>query len=221
MRNGVTRCAVHTASSAASTGHVWATPRRAPTFYPDAVTLDEDATGERILEIVDSATPGCSVKDSFARLDLSSAGFRILFVAEWIHRAPSHTVPSRRSSIRWQRLRNDGALLAWEAAWRGDRLVTPLFKPTLLENASIQILGGYLGDRIVAGAILNWSKQAIGVSNLFTTSGDVGEAWPGLLDAANRAFPSIPIVGYLAGPELAAALAHGFTSIGTLRVWIR
>jgi hypothetical protein len=86
--------------------------RRTPPYYPDAVTLDRSAVGERILERVDTS-PGCSVKDSFASLDLSSAGFRVLFEAEWIQRTPGRPTLGG-TALRWSRVREDAALIAWE-----------------------------------------------------------------------------------------------------------
>lgn len=60
----------------------WASAIRTPAPHPDAVALDRSLSGERILSYVDSST-GCSIKDSFAVMDLSPAGFRVLFEAEW------------------------------------------------------------------------------------------------------------------------------------------
>ena len=66
----------------------WSVPRRSPQWYPDAVTLRPGVDAEALLARID-AGPGASVKDSFADLDLSGYGFRVLFDAQWIHRPPS------------------------------------------------------------------------------------------------------------------------------------
>ncbi len=200
--------------------HIWASRRRTPPNYPDAVTLDADATAEHVLQVVDSATPGCSIKDSFARLNLLPSGFRILFEGDWILRNTEQPVQSG-SDIRWRRVRDASALPPWEVAWSGGEVATELFRPALLDHAAVVVLGGYVQDRLVAGAILNRSGAAVGVSNLFTTLGDLGDAWPGCLAAVARAFPTLPIVGYESGDALAAAHENGFTSIGRLRVWIK
>lgn len=200
--------------------HIWASRRRTPRYYPDAVTLDADATGEHVLDVVDSATPGCSIKDSFARLNLLPSGFRILFEGDWIRRAPEQPFLAS-SDIRWGRVRDAGALPDWEAAWSGGGATTELFRPALLDHAAVVVLGGYVRDRLVAGAILNRSKGAVGVSNLFTTLGDLDDAWAGCLAAVAGAFPTLPIIGYESGDALTAAHENGFTSIGHLRVWIK
>ncbi|GGW27569.1 hypothetical protein [Streptomyces xantholiticus] len=60
----------------------WTNPRRTPPLYPDAGTLSEDATADDVLAAIDRAGGGgCSVKDSFGSLDLSGAGFDVLFEA--------------------------------------------------------------------------------------------------------------------------------------------
>ena len=64
----------------------WIARRRTPPFYPDAVTLVREVDPETVLAAVD-AGPGCSIKDSFADLDLLPYGFRVLFEAEWIYQS--------------------------------------------------------------------------------------------------------------------------------------
>ncbi|GGK65959.1 hypothetical protein Sme01_23690 [Sphaerisporangium melleum] len=65
---------------------VWANPRRSPPLYPDAVTLSPDASAEEVLAAIDLVSAEPSVKDGYAQLDLSDAGFRVLFDAQWIMR---------------------------------------------------------------------------------------------------------------------------------------
>jgi hypothetical protein len=63
----------------------WSCPARTPDLYPDAVTLAPDVDIDALLSRVD-ARAGCSLKDSFADLDLEPHGFRVLFEAQWIAR---------------------------------------------------------------------------------------------------------------------------------------
>jgi len=60
----------------------WFSPVRTPRYYPDAVTLLPEIPLEQVLSGIDTSE-GCSVKDSFAGLDLAAAGFRPLFTAHW------------------------------------------------------------------------------------------------------------------------------------------
>ena len=77
----------------------WTSPSRPPRYYPDAVTLTPDATADDILPFVDGSA-GCSVKDSFATLDLP--GFSVLFEATWIACGPGVPEPG------WQRVTEHG-----------------------------------------------------------------------------------------------------------------
>jgi hypothetical protein len=79
----------------------WTHPRRTPLYYPDAVTLDPRATAADVLPFVDGSA-GCSVKDSFATLDLSAEGFTVLFDATWIACGPGVPEPG------WQRVAEHG-----------------------------------------------------------------------------------------------------------------
>jgi hypothetical protein len=49
-------------------------------------TLSREAEVAAVLKRVEDG-PGCSVKDSFAVLDLKPSGFQVLFEATWIRRA--------------------------------------------------------------------------------------------------------------------------------------
>ena len=71
----------------------WSCPTRTPPRYPDAITLRPGVDPARLLDRID-AGPGCSIKDSFADLDLAGHGFSVLFRAEWIHRPSTVDLPS-------------------------------------------------------------------------------------------------------------------------------
>jgi hypothetical protein len=70
----------------------WTCPQRTPPYYPDAVTLVAEVDVTALLARIDTESPGCSVKDSFAAIDLSAAGFEVLFDAEWIA-SPASVAP--------------------------------------------------------------------------------------------------------------------------------
>ena len=67
---------------------------RTPEYYPDAVTLDPAATAADVLPFIDGSAR-CSVKDSFATLELP--GFSVLFEATSIACGPGVPEPG------WQR----------------------------------------------------------------------------------------------------------------------
>ncbi|MFG2988764.1 hypothetical protein ACGFZK_05575 [Streptomyces sp. NPDC048257] len=198
---------------------LWFSARRTPPSYPDAVTLEPGVPARSVVRGVDTGSPGCSVKDSFADLDLAGEGFEVLFEAQWIHRPAGAPLPKANAGrLAWSEVSGAGELAAWEAAFDGE--VSPegdaLFRPALLGGGTV-FLAGRAGGRIVAGAVLSTGGGVVGVSNLF--GGDA--AWAGVLDAAAARWPEGDMVGYEHGEDLEAAVRSGFTAIGPLRVWLR
>jgi hypothetical protein len=178
---------------------VWVALRRSPPFYPDAVTLAPAVTPDVVLRDV-TTSAGCTVKDSFATLDLSSHGFRVLFDASWIRRDPAPVAPGPT----WPATADLGR---WE--------VGQVFRPALLDDPDIAFLSGAEG-----GVIANVTGPVVGVSNLFAT-GDVDAAWACAVRSIAGRHPGRPMVGYETGDDLAAAHRAGFRSTGPLRVWIK
>jgi hypothetical protein len=195
----------------------WSSPARTPPYYPDAVTLRPNIAVEHLLSGIDVGE-GCTVKDSFARLDLGAAAFRPLFRAEWVVRQPAR---GRRTATRgWSALTTEAQLRRWEASWGEVPGGSGFFRPALLKDETIAVLAGYDGDRIVAGAIANRSADVIGLSNVFDTDGELDSAWTAGATAAATLWGELPTVGYDSGDALHAAHDAGFESIGELVVWI-
>ncbi|WP_441248750.1 hypothetical protein [Kitasatospora sp. McL0602] len=197
----------------------WAAPARTPLYYPDAVTLLPGADPAALAAQVDTTAPGASVKDSFADLDLTASGFEVLFEAQWIHRPAG--APATASDLAWAVVRDPDALRAWALAWGGADGNADLFRPELLDDPATFVLAGQPADgRVVVGAVASRSDQAVGISNVFALDGNPDAAWPVVLDAVHRLFPTLPVVGYEHGDNLAAALRHGFEPVGPLRIWL-
>ncbi|KOW00128.1 hypothetical protein ADK65_16285 [Streptomyces sp. NRRL B-1140] len=199
----------------------WAAPVRTPLFYPDAVTLGSDADPGALTARIDTASPGASVKDSFADLDLAEAGFRVLFEGQWIHRPAGAATAA--PDLEWDVAGDPDTLRAWALAWDDGAGNADLFRPGLLaEPETFVILGRAAGDTegaVVAGAVASRSEQVVGVSNVFARDGGPDAAWPLVLHALAGLFPTLPVVGYEQGDDLTVALRHGFEPVGTLRVW--
>ncbi|WP_435837836.1 hypothetical protein [Streptantibioticus parmotrematis] len=193
----------------------WAAPVRTPPYYPDAVTLVPGADAVALVGRIDTAGPGACVKDSFADLDLTEAGFRVLFDAQWIHRPAG--APTTSPELAWDVVRDRETLRAWESAWGEEGL----FRPELLDDHATFVLAGTNSEgRVAAGAVASRSDHVVGVSNLFASQDGADRAWPVVLDAVHRLFPALSVVGYEQGEDLEAALRHGFEAAGPLRVWI-
>jgi hypothetical protein len=199
----------------------WTSSGRPPLYYPDAVTLRPDTVPADFLPAIDAARPGCSVKDSFASLDLTGYGFRALFDAQWIHRPAGIPVPAAVPGLRAAQV-PVGRLGAWQAAWHGDDETPDVFRPALLDDPAVRVLAVEDGTTLAGGAVLNRTAELIGLSNLFAVGGtDPAAIWSCALTAATDHFPGLPIVGYEHGNDLLAALDGGFSPLGPLRVWLR
>ncbi|MFG1919466.1 hypothetical protein [Micromonospora sp. NPDC048898] len=185
----------------------WSVPRRSPQWYPDAVTLRPGVDAVTLLARID-AGPGASVKDSFADVDLSGYGFRVLFDAQWIHRSPA--VPATGEPLTPVTI-PDG-LTAWAAAHGGGEV----FRPTLLADPRVRVLARH-DDRgaITGGAVLS-GDGPYGVSNLFARTDRAGDIWR----AVCATVPAASLVGYETTADLAPARENGFTTTGPLRVWL-
>lgn len=138
---------------------------------------------------------------------------RIIFEAQWIARRLDPI-----DGTAWERIRDAAELAAWEAAW-ADGATRGIFRPSLLDLDSITFLAAREAGHIAAGAVLTRSAEVVGVSNLFARPGL--DPWTGCLASAAAMFPGATLVGYESGPDLAAALAHGFETVGPLKVWMR
>ncbi|MFE5559989.1 hypothetical protein [Streptomyces sp. NPDC056544] len=197
---------------------LWFSARRTPPMYPDAVTLEPGVPARNVVRGVDTASAGCSVKDSFADLDLAGDGFEVLFEAQWIHRpagAPLPEAEAEAAGLEWSEVSGAEELAAWEAAFDGGEGAggDGPFRPGLL-GEGIVFLAGRVDGRIVAGAVANTGGGVVGVSNLF------GAAWAGVLGAVRARWPELDVVGYEHGEDLEAAVRAGFAPIGPLRVWL-
>ncbi|MEW2631569.1 hypothetical protein AB0903_07895 [Streptomyces sp. NPDC048389] len=200
----------------------WTSPRRTPLLYPDAVTLSEEATADDVLAAIDTAGGGCSVKDGFASLDLSGAGFDVLFEARWLYRPAGAPAPAPPPGTAWAPLTTPAELAEWATAWDAGGGLSALFRPGLLADPVVTFLAGRgAGDgRVVAGAVVSLGGGAAGLSNVFAADGDIDAAWAGCLSAVARLRPGTPVVGYEHGDDLAAAVRHGCAEAGPLRVWL-
>ncbi len=191
---------------------LWLNRHGTPRFYPDAVTLREDADVAPLLAM---PRAGQSVKDSFARLRLEPDGFAPLFDATWIAAPP----PSPAETSGWVQVRDPEGLAAWEAAWSDGGTAPRVFLPPLLDEPCIAIMGWMQDGAILGGGILNRGAGLVGLSNGFGGASDPLSVRRGLMAAAGRIFPGLGLVGYARGEPLAVALACGFIGIGALRVW--
>ncbi|HEY7630085.1 MAG TPA: hypothetical protein VH817_05260 [Thermoleophilaceae bacterium] len=193
---------------------LWIAPRGSPPLYPDAITLAPGLRAEAVLSDIDTST-GCSVKDSFADVDLREHAFSELFEASWFERAPAPT--DARPRLRWRVITTEQQLSRWAAA--AD--LEGLFGVDLLGDPTVRFLVVEDEDGSSGGAIVNRTDAVVGVSNVFTTGIEPDALWADLPAAVGELFERLPLVGYEHGEPLAQALAAGFEPVAPLRVWLK
>ena len=198
--------------------NAWTSETRTPAYYPDAVTLVPNPSVPDLMARIDVST-GCSIKDSFASLDLTADGFRVLFDAQWMVRESAARRPSVASE-NWELVHTPGELATWEQAWRGVDGPEGIFTRELLDHDSVVVVASIADERVVAGAVLYRGATVVGISNFFADPGLVPAGWSGCLAFADSLFPGSTFVGYESGGALVAARRHGFQPAGPLRVWV-
>lgn len=211
------------------TGAVWAAGRPTPDGYPEAVTTAAGTGPADVLAALPVHRGPLSVKDSFADVDLSSAGFDVLFEARWLaHRGPGVATgdgdpedgggSAEESPDRWHRVEDLPGLRAWRRVW-GDPTADSPIRAELLHRDDVVLLLRDRPEAPTACAVATPAEAAVGVSNVVWADGRPG--WPILLAALRRLAPGRPVVGYEWGTSLEQALAAGFEVLGPLRVWAR
>jgi hypothetical protein len=205
------------------TAELWVCDGPPPRFFPWAVTLRRGHETEAALRAeMAAARPGRvgGIKDSFLAIDLSDLGWSELFRADWLWREPA---AEGGTLLDWRRVTTAPGLIAWETAWEGGPQpagVPRQFPAALLADPHIAFVAGRRDGAIVAGAVLTRTDAVVGVSNVFGTGAASDGGWADLPAVAARTFPGLPLVGYEGGADLEAAVRHGFTPIGPLRVWV-
>jgi hypothetical protein len=190
----------------------WTSTQRTPPLYPDAVTLRPNVDPEALLAGID-ASPGCSIKDSYCDVDLSPAGFIVLFDAWWLYYEPG----VRRGSS-WITVADVPTFRAWEWEWIAHGGAPDVLAPALIEAAGVTVLADVRHGEVVAGAIANRSDTVVGITNNFTRDDN---SWDGCRDAIVARYPDVTIVAYESEEGLAFAQQSGFEPVAPMRVWVR
>jgi hypothetical protein len=206
-------CALHGVGSMLVDG-LWSALDAPPPLHSDAVVVEPEVTADRVAARL-GGREHCGVKDSFATMDLSGEGMKLLFSATWIHREAE---PDRRpdAPAGWVAVTSADEL----SEWTGHHGTRDVLLPPLLRRAHFRILARYVDDRIVAGAVARLGSGAVDVSNVYAVPGHRVD-WVELADVVGAFFPGRQLVGYERGDALAAALDGGFAPLGELRVWVR
>jgi hypothetical protein len=206
--------AVHGIPTAVEPG-LWKALGEPPRWHSAAKTLSPTTAKDEALRAVE-AFDHCSIADSFGALDLSDAGFGLLFEATWVHHPPLPRAPAALPEG-WSVVTAGDELEAWN-----DAHDTPdVLLPSLLRNPRFRFLCQRAEGRLVAGAVLHDAAvDAVGLSNLWVVP--LRSLDPAaLLSCAAVLLPGRAVVGYEGGPDLGTLLDAGFVPVGPQRVWAR
>lgn len=195
---------------------LWSSPTRTPPLYPDAITLTPRVSAAQVAAAIDTSTPGCSVKDSFADLDLTDQGLTPWFDANWMSLERATLTPAATRFAHWCTVTGEADLDRWMTAW-GESAVYR-FAASLLADARVSFLAGDRDGELIAGAIAFDSAGVVGISNLFGPTRSLTDVWSDIAHLVLNTTDA-PIVGYESGTTLKAAQAVGFRRIGQLTVW--
>jgi hypothetical protein len=190
----------------------WVSRQPSPRFYPEAITLQGKLAPA---EVIDELPPGmCSVKDSFADLELEGHGFEQRFEARWIYRPPTAGTPPATG---WTTVSTELEFGRWLEACG----LAGVLPAALLREASVRFLQREHAHEVSAGFVMNRSGSVVGVSNLFSTNVPLNEVWGEVAVLCGQEFPACSIVGYERGQDLDAAINAGFDVLAALRVWLQ
>lgn len=205
-------CLANDAAGTFETG-LWSCIGPVPKYYPHVITLQADCSLSNVLDKLKRVPKGGSIKDSFANLSLTSAGYRKLFDAQWVLAPPVVSPP-----LAFQIIEEIDSFRMWETAWSQGTL-RGFFNENLLAHPSVRFIAVEQAGTIIAGAIANRSSNVIGLSNLFCYADHPARYWLTCVAAAQAWQSEWPVIGYERGDRLSFAKTIGFNELGALAVW--
>jgi hypothetical protein len=211
------------------TATAWTSAVRTPKLYPDAISLSVDTTADEILEVID-LSEGCSVKDSFATLDLHPYGFSILLEDSWFYFSAANLgdgnvdpLPAQggvKSEPIWETVTTPANLAEWVTAWQQSNDSDALH-PNLLNDPTLDLIWARSSNQVLAGAIVNRSENANGLSNYFSLSLNDVQIWRSCVTHVCANTPGLAVVGYVTESNLSLMKEAKFAALGPLRIWIK
>ena len=212
-----TVCASHSSDEQMSLTS-WANLAPSPPYYPNIITRQPHAQAE-VIRLIDSvrkrnANSAWGIKDSFADLDLTAAGFRLAIEGQWFAGEPA---AGQKRAHEWEVVRLPEDLSLWEQAW-SEESGHRIFKESLLNDSRIRFWMQRQAGEIIAGCISFAPGPVIGLSNWFS-QGAESVFDRNILDAVQHEGAHRPVVFWAADGD-AAFSASGLKALGKLRVWL-
>lgn len=193
--------------------NLWGLLSKAPAFYPEIITSSRNATIEELKYFIENGEVS-SIKDSYANLDMLPFGYKILFEADWIYHASVSDLEPIQTN--WRVITAEKDLAQWTIRSGLESVI----KPDLLKLKDVKFFILENNDGI-SGFIANLSAHVVGISNVFSVGNEYKSLWWDIPKIVSTEFPGLSMVGYEHNSSLAAAHLSGWTSTGSLRVWIK
>lgn len=205
--------------------NVWINQKEVPSLlYPNAVTikpLSDKTLNEVIQTIKNISLETYAIKDSFNEIPADEMGYKILFEANWIMQDIEELTYSDTTGD-WRIIKDDQELQNWEHAWNNNQPTDKrIFLPSILSVKDVFFLAKYNNDQIIAGGIVNISRDVVGLSNVFTWEAVKSNVYSQLSIFIKEKISALPIVDYERDEALVRALEGGFKTIGRLKVLLK
>ncbi len=196
-----------------------------PAFYPNFVSTSAGAAKRSEGALVNTLgelhlPPGFGIKDSYANLDLSHFGYHRVIEAQWIALEMRKRVfDSTHQDFTTPWVTSPVELEAWLTAARLSCFDTNQFFSSAVDSSRVSFLSVKNDGYVIAGAVFTKFSEAIGVSNVFSTSPDV-PIWSLIIQAGQERFGSATLVDWESGDALDEARRAGVICLQPLRVWV-
>jgi hypothetical protein len=161
---------------------------------------------------------------------LHTYGFSILFEGTWVENSATNlgdgnvnTLPAQgsvKSEPVWETVTTPANLAEWVAAWRQSNDSDALH-PNLLNDPTIDFIWVRSSVQVIGGAVVNRSKNAVGLSNLFSRSADTLNIWRSCVAHVCAHNSDMTVVGYVTRPFMFLAGDAHFSTLGPLRIWTK
>lgn len=206
--------AVHDIPTSRGDG-LWYACGEPPRWHSAAKTLEPSVAVHRAVRAVE-LFEHCSVADSFGDLDLSGAGFELLFEATWVHHTP-YAQPAAVLPEGWSVVSRHDELEQWNILHE----TTGVLVPAMLTHPRFTFLARHADSVLTGGAVLHDCQgDAVGLSNAWVLPGTRLDA-AALVACAGTTHPGRGLTDYARGEDLDALVEAGFTRLGPQVVWNR
>lgn len=92
-----------------SGNNLWGLDKKAPTYYPDVITLSNDVCNDEFFNFIEDSQAEF-IKDSFSSLKLGD-NFELLYEASWIYHKPAIVEDVEKAKIQENHLRRGTSVL--------------------------------------------------------------------------------------------------------------